>query len=485
MKKWSFSVLSAMVTIIVFSTCTRDRTTVDYTTKGYPQEVGEIIVAKCATAGCHNDISKDAAGGLSLETWDKLFQGARSGSVIIPYRPDFSTLIYATNSYYGFNSTSITPTMPANDAPLSVNEMYVLHQWILAGAPNADGFVKFSDHQNNKKLYVANKECDVVTVMDPASGLAMRYIDVGTAMNIETPNMVRVSPDNVYWYVVFNSGTVIQRFRTSDNSEAGSINIGPGIWTSFAFTSDSRKAFITDTQFGGRILCVDLENMQIITNYQAGLIDPFDVLVNAANNKLYVAPQTGNYIYKIDISNIISPVITEISLETGMPVNYLSSLDPYSILLSNDGSKYFVACKTSSELRIIQTSNDSLLATISVGSNVSRMVSSTTTPYLFVSCQGAVPFRESAIYVIDHQTNSYVTDLYAGYDSRGITLDEITGKLFVANRNVSTGGPAAHHESVCAGKNGYVTAIDLNTLQLIQGYKAEVSVDPFDIGISR
>lgn len=34
----------------------------------YPPEIASLITTKCAVAGCHNDISKAGAAGLSLET---------------------------------------------------------------------------------------------------------------------------------------------------------------------------------------------------------------------------------------------------------------------------------------------------------------------------------------------------------------------------------------------------------------------------------
>ncbi len=470
--------------LFVFTNCKKDIGQIDYTATGFPQSVGKIIKLKCATSGCHNDLSKDAAGGLSLETWDKMFLGTRTGAVVIPYRPDFSTLLYYTNSYDEFGKIHLIPKMPSGSESLSNSEIKILYDWILAGAPNTQGFIKFSDNQKKTKLYAVNKGCDVVTIIDSESGLAIRYIDVGISpINIEAPVMVKVSPDNLYWYVIFYSGTVIQKFRTSDNSYVGSINIGAGIWTSLTISSDSKKAFVSDIQFNGQIVYVDLENMAVLTNYQTGLQDPYDLCIDNANNILYAAPQTGNYIYKINITNTLSPVISEISMETATPVNYSSSLDPYSILLSDDGTKYFVACRTSTELRILQTSNDSLLATIPIGTNASQMILSKTTPYLFLSCEGTGSTKKSAIYIINHQTNSFVSSVYAGPDSRGIALDEKNKKLYVANRNISTDGTAAHHESVCSGKNGYLTIIDLNTLQLFQGYKTEVSVDPYGIGI--
>src|SRR5690348_4450354 len=64
----------------------------------YPAPVAEIIVKKCANAGCHNTQSKDAASGLDLSTWEKMFEGNNNGAAVIPYRSDQSTVCYFTNT---------------------------------------------------------------------------------------------------------------------------------------------------------------------------------------------------------------------------------------------------------------------------------------------------------------------------------------------------------------------------------------------------
>lgn len=464
---------------VTFHSCTYDKVGDEYD-GGYPQDVAKIIITKCAVTGCHTDNDRDAAAGLSLQSWNRMFEGTRGGAAVIPYRTDFSTLMYYTNTYNDFGSIRLQPVMPVGSEKLSYEEVAVLHNWIQAGAPDKNGFVKFSDYQDKLKFYICNRGCDVVTVMDAESGLAMRYIDVGITSAIEQPVMVKVSPDKLFWYVIFYNGTIIQKFRTSDNSFAGQISIGLGFWTSITITNDSRKAFITDAQINGKIVYVDLENMQSLTTWSSGIIYPYDSFVDSASSTLYVAPMQGNFVYKINITNPLSPVINAISLDPGMPVDYNSTLDPSSILFSSDETKYFVTCLMSSELRIVQASNDSLLTIIPLASNPSRMYLSSSTPYLFVGCVGAPNTSHvSAVYVINHQTDSYVTDLYAGNESRGVVMDEASGKLYVANRNV-TGG-SSHHAPLCSGKNGYVTIIDVSTLQLISGYRTELSVDPYDI----
>ena len=94
------TIVILLVTVINFVSCTRNKEPeplVKHDTN-YPVDVKSIVIAKCAVTGCHNTQSKDAAGGLNLSTWDKLLEGSRGGAVVIPYRPDFSTFCYYTNT---------------------------------------------------------------------------------------------------------------------------------------------------------------------------------------------------------------------------------------------------------------------------------------------------------------------------------------------------------------------------------------------------
>ncbi|MBL0342372.1 MAG: hypothetical protein IPP71_16580 [Bacteroidetes bacterium] len=84
----------------------------------YPPAVAEIIVKKCATSGCHNTISKDAASGLDLSTWENMFLGNGNGATVVPYRSDQSTLCYFTNSDSALGIVQL-PNMPYNETPLS------------------------------------------------------------------------------------------------------------------------------------------------------------------------------------------------------------------------------------------------------------------------------------------------------------------------------------------------------------------------------
>ena len=122
-----------LVAILIFiSACTKDvgKIKSNEQLNNYPEAVGNIIINKCAVSGCHNTKSKDAAGGLNFETWDLLFEGGKTGPAVIAYRPDFSTLLYYTNTYQEYGSVQLTPRMPINEDALSKDEIKTLFNWM-------------------------------------------------------------------------------------------------------------------------------------------------------------------------------------------------------------------------------------------------------------------------------------------------------------------------------------------------------------------
>jgi len=470
------AIFFAAATFLV--SCSFDKVGPAYETN-YPSNIEAIITGKCATAGCHNEISKHGAGGLDLSTWDKLFEGSRGGAVIIPYCTEFSTFCYYTNTDT-VQGLVLLPTMPYNRSPLSSAEYTILKNWIQSGAPDKSGFVKFSDNPSRMKFYVGNQGCDVVTVFDSKSMLAMRYVNVGNAPVIEAPHMIKVSYDNQYWFTCFLAGNTFQKYSTSDNTLLAEANIGPGLWNTFALSPDGTKAYVVDFA-GGKVAIVTLSNMNI--TFLGGLNYPHGVAVNNSNDTLYVTEQLGDGLTKIAISDFS---YDHINLIQAFPIAS-NNLQIHEIAFTPDGSKYFITCQSSNEVRAVLTANDSVIAAIPVPTFPQELAFAKNYPYLFVSCMEATntdPQKKSFIAVINYQTNTFIKNIYAGYQSHGIAIDDENNRVYVSNRNVNTTGPAPHHSSVCGGRNGYITAIDLNTLQLVPNFKAEVSVDPYGVGIT-
>jgi YVTN family beta-propeller protein len=442
----------------------------------YPPKVAEIIVKKCATAGCHNTQSKDAASGLDLSTWETMFLGNRNGAVTVPYRSDQSTLFYFINTDTTLGIVQ-QPTMPYNLAPLTQAEVLTIRNWIDAGAPNCNGQIKFADNPNRKKFYVANQGCDLVGVHDAVTKVVMRYIEVGNKPAIESPHMIKVSPDGQFWYVVFINGDVIQKYRTSDDAFVAEAQISQGAWNTFTISSDGTRAWIVDFSSTGRVAYVNLQSMQLEQTYSdPGFFNsPHGCAISPDGNTLYVTAQLGNTIYKWDVTDPVSPDYEEIIINNSGGLN----AEPHEIAFSPDGSKYFVTCQGRDEVRVFDSATDALIAAIPTADFPLEMSISPAKNYLFVTCEIG-----NSVTVIDISTLTAVKDIFVGFQPHGLAVDEAKNQVYVANRNTpSSGGPPPHHTSSCGGRNGYLTIINMNTLNLVNGFKMELSVDPYSVSV--
>jgi DNA-binding beta-propeller fold protein YncE len=472
-------IFSVITLAIAFPGCKKDKPDPDpvpFNNGCYPPEIAEIIVRKCATAGCHNTISKDAASGLDLTTWETMFQGNRNGATTIPYRSDQSTLFYFINTDTTLGVVQL-PTMPYNATPLTTAEILTIRNWIDAGAPNCNGEIKFSGNPNRKKFYVANQGCDIVGVHDAVTKVVMRYIDVGNSPAIESPHMIKVSPDGQYWYVAFINSNVLQKYRTSDDTFVAEANITQGAWNTFAMSPDGTKAWVVDFSSTGRVAYVDLVNMELKLLYtDPGFFNnPHGSAVSPDGNTLYVTGQIGNVIYKWDVTNPLAPDYETININNSGGLN----ADPHELAFSPDGSRYFLSCQTRNEIRVFNSADDSFISAIPTATNPLEMAFSPSKGYLFVSCEGG-----NAVTVIDYTNLSHVKDIIVGFQPHGLAVDELKSQVYVANRNTpSGGGPAPHHTSACGGRNGYLTIIDMNTLNLVPGFKMELSVDPYSVTV--
>ena len=470
----------------VINSCRKDLPAVDLEKSGYPDAIGKIILGKCAVSGCHNSISSEGAGGLNLESWESLFRGGRGGAVVIPYRTDFSTLAFYINTHEDLGLT-LSPTMPVGAPPLSREEVITVFNWISNGAPDRKGFVKFSDNPARPRFFISNQGCDEVAVFDQETNLCMRYFKVGNFNNIESPHMIKLSPDGYFFYVIFNVGfgnqNFLQKFSVQTGQLISQVNLGAGSWNTFDISADGKRAYVVDWNANGGLVDVNLVTMSVVANYQGMLIEPHGNVVRGST--LYIGMQNGNGIFKMDTSDISN--YSQISLAPpAFPDPGSSTLKIHEIAFAPDGSKYFVTCQSTanSGVRIVKTTNDSVMGIIPLSGLPSEMAISPSRNFLVVICTEEItsfPGKRGSVAVINYNTMQLIKKIYTGHQPHGIALNDVTGVCYVANRNQTTGGPAPHHASECGGRNGYLTIINLNTLDPVPGFKTELSVDPYSI----
>lgn len=333
--------------------------------------------------------------------------------------------------------------------------------------------------ENQRKVYVTNQGCDIVTILDADSRKIIKNISVGNSNKTESPHQIKVSHDGKYWYVIFIEGNIIQKFDSQDDSFVEELDIGFGKWSTLNISMDNSTGYVVDWRVNGSLTIIDLGKMKV-TNKLEGLDWAHGSEISDDGKNLYVTAQHGNYFYKIDLK---SYDIEKISLNT-MPPTTMSFLDPNEVIKGINGEKLYFACQKSNEIRIVNGSNYELIENIEVGEFPQEMAISESLNYLFVTCTEDIstfPGKTGSVYVIDLNTNKVIKKIHTGTHPHGIAIDEVNNLVFISNRNINWPLPLPPHSPNCNGENGSINLIDLNTLELVTNYTIEVSVDPFSV----
>ncbi len=466
-------------------------------TGNYPEAVGKVLTASCATAGCHADGS--SASSLAMHTWEALMEGGGShGAVVVPFAPEQSPLLYYINRDSSLGPVAL-PAMPYNisdpknpTAPVSREDYERMRNWIAAGAPSRSGEVAFaSDPDRRQKVYMTQQGCDLVAVVDAESGAVMRYIPVGKSAAVESPHAVRVSADGRYAYVSFTAGDWVQKIDTRTDQVVGEVNMATvkpaGSWNVLTLSSDGSRFIISNFQAAGGVYIVNTGTMQVEQSFTGSgqFVNPHAIASSAGFDTFYITAQQGNVVYKL------APAVElyeKVSIDGG-PVTFAAGTrDPHEILMAPGGGKYFLSCQASNEVRVMDARTDAVLAAIPVGTYPQELAISRTKPYLFVTCMedrgNPNPAMRGSVYVINYLTHTVEKVLYGRlFQPHGVAADDRNSLVYVLSRNASADGIAPHHTGACAGKNGWYSIYDLNTLEPKSTRRYEVTVDPYSADV--
>ncbi|MEM7037539.1 MAG: hypothetical protein AAF570_11215, partial [Bacteroidota bacterium] len=384
----------------------------------------------------------------------------------------------------------VRPTMPLNQAQLSDADYEILRKWIEDGARNRDGEARFPPDPNRRKWYVVNQACDMVAVFDAESRQIMRYIDVGhNPAGLELPHMVRISPDGQFWYLVFfGQIPYMEKYSTLTDELLDRITLPPGDWNTMAITPDGKFA-VSVAYASEKVAVVDLEAGVMTEDGDFGW-PVHGSAMHPVSGRFYVTLQDHNGLVSAEIDangRIQNP--ENHALDPNVAI-FESDFLPHEVTFRPDGAFTYATCQGTNEVRILDE-NDEFVKAISVGGNPSEFAISAPRNLLFVSCMDDETFfgsqgrKRGAIAVIDMTTNALVKHVYSGFQPHGMAVDEASGVLVVGNRNANADGPAPHHTSDCGGRNGYVTLLDLDTQELVSGFKTEVLADPYSVAVKQ
>lgn len=459
---------------------------------GFPDDVARIFVNRCVV--CHNEANASGSGGLRLDSWAELFKGGNSGASVIALSTAHSSLLYFINTDSTLGPVSL-PRMPESTTPypappLTREEYLIISDWIARGAPDRDGNLPYgSNPDTRQKIYIAQQGCDLVAVVDAESGVVMRYIPVGKSPAIEGPHCVRVSEDGRYAYVSFIGGQYVQKINTSTDQVEGEVNVGVGSWNVFQLSPDGNKMLISNWEATGKMVLINTQNMTITATY-AGLnlfSFPHGIASTPSFDTFYITSQYGNCIYKLIPG---SAIYDKISLN-GQAITHTSvtnvTPDPHEILPTPDHRYYFITCENTRQVKVMDGQTNLIVKTFDVGEKPQEIAVSKTKPYMFVTCMednSSQPGSLGSVYVFNYETLTQVQRIDGNfYQPHGIAVDDRNGRFYIASRNASATGPAPHHTSACAGRNGWYSIYDLNTLQPFTNKRFEITVDPYSADV--
>ena len=347
-----------------------------------------------------------------------MFQGGNNGAVVIPYNSANSSLLYFINTHPEYGPVA-SPTMPLNETPLTEDEYLLIKNWIETGAADINGNIPFAtDASTRQKIYLTMQGCDMVAVIDAQTKVVMRYIEVGKTPAIENPHCVRVSSDGRFAYVSFLGGDYIQKINTETDAVVDELQVGIGSWNVFLLSPDGKKMLLSDwrPQPNGRLLLINTETMEVITEFTGLFHYPHGIASDASFNTFYITAQYGNTVYKLTLS---SGTLKQVSIDGATPVTIAGIRDPHEVLMTPDGSKYFLTCEHSNEVRIMDAHADTLIRTIPVGIKPQEMALSSSRPYIFVTCMednSTSAMLKGSVYAINHRSEVVIIYLGAGFN---------------------------------------------------------------------
>ena len=259
-----------------------------------------------------------------------------------------------------------------------------------------------------QNAYIANNGSQNVSVINTATNQVTSTIQVGGS-----PTSVAVSPDGRKVYIA-NWFYAVNVIDTANNAVTSIPNNGNAV--GIAVSPDGRRAYAANF-YDQSVSVIDTGTNTVITTAPAG---PTPNAVAVANNKVYVANWTSPATVTV-IAAESNTLITTIPVDTG-------TSDP-QLAASPDGRRVYVTNQIGSNVPVIDTATDTVIATISVDISVSAAVSRDGSKVYIAN-------RSNHTWVVDTQTNIVIggSDFINGGQA-GVSVTPDGRKVFVANYN--------------------------------------------------
>ncbi len=406
-----------------------------------------------------------SAGQFSLKNWQDLMKGGSHGSVVVAYKPTKSHLLFHINNDTTLAPVS-TPHMPLPGFQLPADQVRLISRWIAGGCQDDQGSIPFSNYPGGRVLVTVQAE-DLVAVIDRGSNLIGRYVRAG-AENVfttapEAPHNVTIDEARGWYYVNLIGAGKVLKYRLDTNEkidEVGGI-ISP---TQVALSSTGDTAYVAQFAAGVNAVKIIRTNpMQVIGEIAAGNVDkPHGVQITPDGRELWVTGNLSDNILVADFTDFSTRLIQL----NNQPPGQGGVLLPYQTVMTADNQKVYVTCQRGNVVVVVDRRTDEVVKTIPVGLN--PLIPAITPDSRYV----LVPNRNSDdLSVIDTQTDSVsMTIANIGPQPHGSAVTPDGRLAYISCENVSAAVPP-HHPTAGSRVPGYFTVVDLATMSVTRRYE--------------
>jgi YVTN family beta-propeller protein len=241
----------------------------------------------------------------------------------------------------------------------------------------------------------------------------------GTDSKIATVNVVQKgSPTPSYAYITNLNSNTVSVINTGNNNLTDTIQVGNDP-LGVAVSPDGTKVYVTNTNYGyrGSVSVIDTARSEVTAIVDVGnKYSPCGIAVTPDGKKLYVTDRDINGISVIDTStNTVTATVP-------------AGINPLGVAITPDGTKAYVANRYSNNVSVIDTVTNNEIATVKVGTGPCGVAFNQAGTRLYVTnCES------NTISVIDTATNSVTATVPVEKWPMGVAVSPDGTKIYVAN----------------------------------------------------
>lgn len=227
-----------------------------------------------------------------------------------------------------------------------------------------------------------------------------------------------------YAYVPNEKSNTVSVINTTTNTVISTLIVG-NVPCGVAFSPDGQKVYVTnfgDDNSPGRYFSVIDTATQEVTNQLVEGFKPSGIAV-IPDGTLYVACYSTNDVYAIDLA-------------TNRVSRILVGLHPLEVEVATtpNGLRVYVANRHSNDVSVIDTTTNTVVTSVSVGTEPYRTAVDSSGARLYVTNQGS-----ANVSVIDTATNKVVANINVEKYPSGIAVTPDDKWVYVANKKTPRG----------------------------------------------